>query len=297
MTAMDAGIAHEYFSDRELGPSAPTHQEIDGRTWSGLMSLVRRLIGRGDFGNSFPERCSDSPNLPIGTDFQMLDEALQAEVPSWPGWDETTDIATACDFLEFCHRHVAEASARSHHSFFGHDHLRFDIAAGQSSFRAEVNLLLQRNGVALRFTDDGLMQRILDDPTGEAILRAVFRTGDDGLDQLLEEARTKFMSPTPRIRQEALERAWDAWERLKSVRDSDKKRGITVLLDACVSEPTMRKALEEEAKTLTALGNGLRIRHFETDKPEVNDPVQVDYLGQRMFSMLLLILRKNGLLA
>jgi hypothetical protein len=52
--------------------------------------------------------------------------------------------------------------------------------------------------------------------------------------------------------------------RLKTIRDSDKKRGIAALLDACASEPTMRKVLEEEAKALTALGNGLRIRHFET---------------------------------
>lgn len=146
-------------------------------------------------------------------------------------------------------------------------------------------------------TEDGLIERILDDPTGESIRRAVFQTGDAGLDQLLEEARTKFMDPSKRIRQEALERAWDAWERVKTVRAADKKLGATILLDACATEPTIRQVLEEEAKALTWLGNNLRIRHFETNKPEAADPEHIDYLFQRMFSMLLLILRKNGMLA
>jgi hypothetical protein len=207
------------------------------------------------------------------------------------------DVVTVCDFLEFCHRYVALASSYDYHSYYKHDHFQFDVPAGQAKFRADVNLLLQRNAIALRMTDEGLMERILDDPTGEAVRRAVFQTGDSGLDQLLEEARTKFMDPSPRVRQEALERAWDAWERLKTVKDPDKKRGVTAMLDACASEPAMRSALEDEAKALTSLGNNLRIRHFETNKPEVAESDHVDYLFQRMFAMLLVILRKSGMLA
>ncbi|MBL8760092.1 MAG: hypothetical protein JNL50_02205 [Phycisphaerae bacterium] len=288
---------HEYFTDREFGPRAPTHHEISETTWRGLTTLVRRSISKGNFGNTFPDGCPDSPSTCCGTDANALNQTLQAEVPSWPGWDTVPDVATACDFLEFCHRYMALASISSHHGFYKHDHFRFDVAAGQEEFRADVNLLLQRNGIALRMTDEGLMQRILDDPTGEAVRRAVFQTCDDVLDRLLGEARTKFMSPDPCIRQEALERAWDAWERLKTVKDQDKKRGSTLLLDACSAEPRMRAVLEAEAKALTEIGNDFRIRHSETSKPEIVDAEHVDFVFQRMFAMLLLILRKNGMLA
>jgi len=59
----------------------------------------------------------------------------------------------------------------------------------------------------------------------------------------------------------------------------------------------MQSALEEEAKALTAIGNSFRIRHSETSKPEIVDAEHVDFVFQRMFAMLLLLLRKNGMLA
>lgn len=192
---------------------------------------------------------------------------------------------------------MALASIYSSNCNYNHYHLQFDVAAGKTKFRAAVNLLLQRNGIALRMTNEGLMKRILDDPAGESIRRAVFQTGDTRLNQFLEEARAKLIDPSPRVRQEALERAWDAWERVKTMKDKDKKRGAKILLDACATERMMRKVLEEEAKALTWLGNNLRIRHSETSKPEVADAEHVDYLFRRMFSMLLLILRKNSMLA
>lgn len=291
------GDRHEYFTDREFGPQAPTHAEISETTWKGLSTLVQRSISRGDFGNAFPDGCLDSPSTCCGTDAKAFNHTLQAEVPWWPGWSTVPDVATACDFLEFCHRYMALASSSSYHSYYKHDHLQFDVDAGQEKFRADVNRLLQRNAIALRMTDEGLMERILDDPTGEAVRRAVFQTNDASLDQLLEEARAKFMSPDPRIRQEALERAWDAWERIKTVKDQDKKRGSILLLDACSTEPSMRAAIEEEAKALTGIGNNFRIRHSETNKPEIVDTEHVDFVFQRMFAMLLLILRKNGMLA
>lgn len=233
---------YEYFSDRESGACPRTHRDITDAAWQGLLSLVRRFIGRGDFGNSFPLGCHDAPHPPIGTDQGLFDEALRAEVPDWREWSMNPSAATACDFLEFCHRHVAQASPEAHHSFYRHDHLCFDVPAGQASFRNEVNLILQRQGIALELCDDGRVRRLMEDPTGLAVVRARFRTGDGGLDCLLEEARQKFMSPAPRVRQEALERAWDAWERLKTVKDSDKRRGVRALLDACTTDPVVQSS-------------------------------------------------------
>lgn len=144
--------------------------------------------------------------------------------------------------------------------------------------------------------DEGCMHRILGDPVGESILRAVFQTGDDTLNQLLSEAREKFKNPKPRIRQEALERAWDAWERLKTVKSPDKTQGIQSLIAECTQEKPLREMLETEAISLTKIGNNFIIRHFETDRTDIRDEALVDFVFQRMFSMLLLLLRKNNML-
>src|SRR6185295_4136112 len=40
-------------------------------------------------------------------------------------------------------------------------------------------------------------------------------SGDDKLDTIIRDASQKFRDPAPRARAEAVERLWDAWERLK----------------------------------------------------------------------------------
>ena len=108
--------------------------------------------------------------------------------------------------------------------------------------------------------------------------------------------RAKFLSPHLRIRKEALERAWDAWERLKTVKDADKKQGTRALLDVCSSEPKMREILEAEARLLTDFGNRFHIRHSETNQSSITDEAHVDYAFPRNFAMLLLVLRKHDML-
>lgn len=293
---MAEAVPHEYFSDREQGLRPRSRREFDDRVWKGIEALIHRFAGRGDFGNSFPERCMDRPYPPIGTDMRAFDTALRVEVPDWPGWGRLPELPTACDVLEFCHRHVAQATAASSHPFMRHDHLEFDQATGQDALRAELNLILQRNGLAFTMTDTGQIQRLLDDAVGQALLRARFVTDDERLNQLLEEARSKFLDPDPRVHHEAVERLWDAWERLKTIKDPDKRRGSAELINACTQTPALRAMLETEARSLTELGNSLHIRHSETSQTEVDDPIFIDYLFQRLFALIHLVLSKNGML-
>jgi len=293
---MTDATVHEYFSDREQGPRPPRQRDFDERVWQGVEALIHRFAGRGDFGASFPERCTDRPNPPIGTDLRAFEAALRVEVPDWRGWRHVPDAPTACDFLEFCYRHAAQATVAEHHAFMRHDHLDFDQQAGQAAFRAELNLILNRNGLAFTMTEAGKVERLLDDPAGQELLRARFNTGDARLDELLEEARSKFLDPDPRLHQEAVERLWDAWERLKTVKNPEKRRGSAELLDACTKTSALREMLEVEALSLTDLGNGLHIRHSETTQTRIDDPLLLDYMFQRLFALVHLILNKNGML-
>lgn len=301
---------NDYFSDRENGPRARTEQVISPAVWAGLVATVQALINSGAFGLRFPELCPDGQAV-CGCDTDALAASVIAEMPglAWPL--ETTclvedgflsqrepfapDTLLILDFIEFIYASVAKPIPGKHHDFFSHHHLTFDQQLGQEEFRATVNRIFSRNGVAFEMLSTGRIVRVLPPVLGEDLKRTIFRTGDRTLDNMLEECRTKFSDRNPLVRREALERLWDGWERLKSLADpDDKKRSIKIILDATTAEPSLRARMEEEATELNSIGNSHLIRHSEVNQVPVIDVDQVDYLFHRLFAMIQLVLRKMG---
>lgn len=297
-----------YFSDRQNGPRARTEQNISPAVWGGLVATVQSLINSGAFGLRFPELCPDV-QATCGSDPVALADFVKAEMPglAWPletyssdGKDSLVDCQgfapdtlLVLDFIEFVHASVAKPILEKYHKFYGHRHLTFDKDKGQEDFREIVNRLFERNGVAFELLQDGLIQRVLPPVLGEELKQTLFNTGDLTLDRMLDDCRSKFSSCNPLVRREALERLWDAWERLKSLNDgSDKSRSVKIILDKVTTVPQLRERLESEALELTCIGNSHHIRHSETSQVPVNDPDLVDYLFYRMFALINLILRK-----
>jgi hypothetical protein len=302
---------NDYFSDRENGPRARTEQVISPAVWAGLVATVQALINSGAFGLRFPERCPDGQAV-CGCDTDALAASVIAEMPglAWPletmclvedGFLSqrepfAPDTLLILDFIEFIYASVAKPIPGKHHDFFSHHHFTFDQQLGQEEFRATVNRIFSRNGVAFEMLSTGRIVRVLPPVLGEDLKRTIFRTGDRTLDNMLEECRTKFSDRNPLVRREALERLWDGWERLKSLADpGDKKRSIKIILDATATEPSLRARLEGEATELTdSIGNSHLIRHSEVNQVPVIDVDQVDYLFHRLFAMIQLVLRKKG---
>jgi hypothetical protein len=125
----------------------------------------------------------------------------------------------------------------------------------------------------------------------EAIARPFTPSGDSVLDGLLNSARDGFRSPNPATRRTALEKLWDAWERLKTTDNTDKKSAVARLLDRAASEPGFRAVLEAEARALTDIGNTFQIRHFEMSRTQIDSAAHVDYLFHRLWALIWLLLR------
>ena len=289
-------VASKYFSDREGGPKPRVLEEIPQNAWGGIVAAIQRRVNDGSFGNGFPRECPDKGAI-CGCDESMMGQAIQAEIPdvSWPlrEFDKTPTMAIL-DLVEFCHRAVAHASVISTHSYFHHNHYRFDQSHGQSEFRDEINRIFERNGIAYELGMNGQITR-----TGagvpEGIKRVSFNTGDSMLDALLEVAQRKFLDPDPTVRREGLEKLWDAWERLKTVEPGkDKKEQIGNILDKAASEPVFRSRLDVEAKALTDIGNQFLIRHAETNQVPLQRDEHVDYMFHRMFAIVFLLLRMSS---
>ena len=130
----------------------------------------------------------------------------------------------------------------------------------------------------------------------DLVNRSSFRTGDSDLDGILDTAIDRFLSPKPEARQDALEKLWDAFERLKTIEGGkDKKARATALIDRAISDdaPVFRSVVETEFKTMTKVGNELRIRHFEVGHEPVGETGEKDYLFMRLYSLVWLMLKRT----
>ena len=137
---------------------------------------------------------------------------------------------------------------------------------------------------------------MLPQPLVDTLSWTQFATDDGESDRLLETARRKFALPRPEDRQDAVEKLWDAFERLKTHEPgADKRARAKALLDrAAAPESSFRCVLGEEATALTKIGKSFRIRHSETTQQTLSSLDQVDYPFERLFAFIRIVLRATG---
>lgn len=304
-----------YFSEKEFGPKPRTNEIIDEIVWGGLVAIINLRVKDDSFGYRYPKEGDFGVN---GCDREAFTLSLKAEVPaiSWPlKVDEVPPTLAILDLLEFCHRAVGKPVREIMKPTIlslmmpplldtGINYryrLNFDSEEGQTIFREDVNRIFSINGIAYELEPNGSIVRLAPPILWESLSSSMFNTGDKELDSLLNWARTKYLDPNPIVRRESLEKLWDAWERLKTLESSakmntsDKKKiSITILLDKASSEPKFRQELEEEAIKLTKIGNTFRIRHSETSQIQLELNENVDYLFHRLFSLIMLLLKRTN---
>jgi hypothetical protein len=147
--------------------------------------------------------------------------------------------------------------------------------------------------MAFEMNSDGQIVHLGTPEFAPILKNAVFDTGDAILDEMLEDAIAKFQDRDPKIRRESLEKIWDAFERLKTIEepDKDKRSSCSALLARAVPEASLREQIDKEMRSLTEIGNNFMIRHAEIDKTPITQMEVVDYLFQRMFGVIRLLLK------
>jgi hypothetical protein len=285
------------FTERHGGAKPRINEELDEPCRTGLLGLIEARISEEWFGLAFPCPCPDG-QVNAGSDKDKLKGRMAAYAVIWPeDWLQAKQSpidGQIFDLVEFSYEHIAEPNAYYAHSYWRHSHYSYDQKVGQAKFEEDVNRMFERNGIAFELKQ-GEVTRMA--PTGlqEALAQTVFQTGDIVLDDLLEDSRHKFVNRDFKTRRESLEKLWDAWERLKTIEPGkDKRAQVKRLLAKVSTEPNFVSRLESEALELTQIGNSFMIRHTETDKIPINESAHVDYLFQRMFAIIRLLLRSSG---
>jgi hypothetical protein len=305
-----------FYTDRTQGPRPRVREDVPADVWRGLVGLVVRRVEDGSFAREFPVRnCDDYPDAITGTDESALDTALSTLVPDLretrdplrsnpipilnPGSTPPTPVVL--DVIDFVAQHITDPIERHPHPWAQHEHFEFNEYAslwGQEKFRDDVELIFSRNGIAFTIGKDMKVTR-LGPPEARALLSDfTSNTGDNKLDELLRDAHARFLSRRPQDRVDALEKLWDAFERLKTLENpADKKASIQQLLAKAAGGDALFQAhLDAECADLTKIGNSFHIRHFEINKQPLPKPIEtsVDYLFTRMLSLVAYLLRQTG---
>jgi hypothetical protein len=225
--------------------------------------------------------------------------------------DKAPDTTIALDVVDFVALHI-DQPVRTSHSYFGHTHYSFEdqrhnlhfgggLSSGQAQFQHDIDLLFARNGVAFTLGDDLRVQRL--GPPEARLLISDFRpsTGDPQLDDKLNDAMARFLSRNPVDRRDALEKLWDAFERLKTLElggGALKKPSAAQLVAHTASGSDLfRELLDTEFQALTKAGNTFTIRHHEHDQEDLPTDAAANYLFLRLASLIALVLRVTGRMA
>lgn len=155
-----------------------------------------------------------------------------------------------------------------------------------SNFSNELNLLLQNNSYPYKLLGGKMEASHISIRTKEVIKEI-------GLKELIEQATNLYESKIPMEKQLAVEKLWDAFERLKTYYvDLDKKSSAEkVINEISQNNDKFKELFQEEFIKLTTIGNKYRIRHHETDKIDITDLNYYEYFFQRCLALINLSLK------
>ncbi|MDL0420685.1 hypothetical protein QPM05_11300 [Caldibacillus thermoamylovorans] len=293
----------EYFSERELGKKDLKSEKVTVSIYNGIVSLYKKY--QKNFSYEFPDTCPDN-DMVCGTNVQLLGAAIKAQIPEMETpiniiWDENdedeVDKYPLLDFIEFCYSKIVDINESDYHDWFKHFHIFFPGTQNiKENFRIEVNQIFARNGLVFYLDKDGMIKRHLPTQLDYLLQHLNIRTKDDTLNELVNSSIDNIRKPNEFDRQIALEKIWDAFERIKTFYyDNPKKKKDSaqkLITNIAEGTPEFDVLLESEFKSLTDIGNKYQIRHFETSKIKISSMKQIDYLFYRMISLIDLCIDK-----
>lgn len=105
---------------------------------------------------------------------------------------------------------------------------------------------------------------------------------EEGVSKLMQSAIDFYNQGNKAI---AVEKLWDAFERLKTLLPGKKKDAATSMINKMGhGEQAYIDLYTTESKSLTDIGNNFRIRHHETDRVNITSHLDYDYLFHRCWA-------------
>lgn len=206
-------------------------------------------------------------------DIERIDDQLKSISGSYNLWDELRVKYEMIfpDLKEILNRGGGKVS------FSGEFDYRPELKRVKSALLTKLLLSEVDSSVNLSMTNDAKI--ILENK--------VEITTDEKLNELLEESMLYIRKNRNSEKQIGLEKIWDAFERLKTYYNEDKKESAEFLLkNASQGSNKFFDLLNTESMELTKIGNEFQIRHFEQGKAPIISIEQKEYLYFRLLAFL-----------
>ena len=209
-------------------------------------------------------------------------------------WDGGSDFDqyALLDFIEYIGQNCRDIYIGSFHSYFGHHHITLlKTNSVFNEYRKEINNIFNKTGLLFILTEKKIIEQVdIFIPEVEKIIKTVDEVGTK---ELLEQAVVLFKQPNPIARNHAVEKIWDAFERLKTYyTDLDKKISAEKIINnMSKGQIALVNLFNEEFKTLTKIGNDFRIRHHETNKIDISEDSHYDYFFNRCMALISLAIK------
>ena len=259
----------------------------------------------------FPNWCPDGYGC-CGLDYEKYNNALMFEIPalfrdkynkkikkpiySGPFQQaDDFDQYALLDFIEYIGFNCKDITVRDFHSYFMHNHINLlETSSVFKNFYKEINNIFNKTGLLYILTPNKLIERVVEnDIISQKIKTDIETLKEPGIKELMEEAINLFKQPNPVALKTAVEKIWDALERLKTFyTEFDKKDSIKKIVnDMSNGQADFLNLFNEEFITLTNIGNNFRIRHHETDRIDITDIRHYDYFFNRCLSLISLAIQ------
>ena len=257
----------------------------------------------------FPDECPDGQGC-CGLDFQQFSTHMKFDIPTlyrdsngrigkpshgYYSDDEDYDQYALLDLIEFIGQNCRDITVGSFHSYFGHNHIQLlDTDKISRTFCSDINGIFQKTGLLYTLTENMMVERVIEHSTLSIEVETTIKSvKESGLKDLLDEAVLLFKQPNPAMRNDAVEKLWDALERLKTYYTSlDKKASVTkIIKDMSDGQSSFEQLFDVEFSALTKIGNDYRIRHHETNKIDIQDIRHYDYFFNRCLALIAVALQ------
>lgn len=117
-------------------------------------------------------------------------------------------------------------------------------------------------------------------------------TVEEGIKNLIIESKIYINKDSYSEKKIALDKLWDAFERLKTIENSNKKVSTDMIISKVSNTEEIYDLINSEFEELTTIGNSYLIRHSEIKQNMLPDYHIIEYLYFRMLSLISLVLNK-----
>lgn len=156
-------------------------------------------------------------------------------------------------------------------------------------FCVRINAIFLQSKLNFIISDCGMIEQIVKhEVLNNIIVEGIGAIKEVGLRDLLDQAVALHQRADDSSHKEAMEKIWDALERLKTYYTGmDKKASATkIVTDMAGGQADYIELFNAEFKALTDIGNNFRIRHHETNKIDITDIRHYDYFFNRCLSLI-----------